>query len=252
MSSPGAKLKSQIALHQHLASRYEARFRPVTSRLYHRFWNREMLDLLQGRPLGAALDLGCGTGILGPELRTASRAIGLDLSREMLRRAQGYHGRAIGDMNALPFKDASFDTVFARGALHHSADLGSALLEVRRVLKPGGRLVAAEPREDCWLARVARRGLYRLSSDFDEQDLRFREGELCDLLAQAGLRLLASRGFGYAAYTLAGFPDKFDPLRRVPGAEFLVRGLIRLDAVIAEVPWLERVGLGILFAAEAQ
>jgi len=251
MSERGARLRTQIALHRHLAARYEARFRPVYGRLYHRFWNRLMLALLGGRPLGATLDLGCGTGILGPELRAAEPCIGLDLSREMLRLAQGYDGRINGEMNALPFAAQSFDTVFARGALHHSADLPGALREVHRVLKPGGMLIAAEPREDFWLAQVARRALYRLSGDFDPRDYRFQERELDALLGRARLRLLATQGYGYAAYTLAGFPDKFDPLCRVPGAEFLVRALIRLDSCIARVPGLERIGLGILFAAEA-
>ncbi|MEL0028934.1 MAG: class I SAM-dependent methyltransferase, partial [Perlucidibaca sp.] len=46
-----------------------------------------------------------------------------------------------GAAERLPFADASFDAVFSRYSAHHWSDLGAALREVRRVLRPGGRVV---------------------------------------------------------------------------------------------------------------
>jgi len=49
-----------------------------------------------------------------------------------------------GNAHVLPFADASFDVVYGCSILHH-LDVGAALREVRRVLRPGGRLVFSEP-----------------------------------------------------------------------------------------------------------
>ncbi|NOZ84769.1 MAG: class I SAM-dependent methyltransferase [Deltaproteobacteria bacterium] len=244
------RLKRQAELHQRLAGLYKERYEPLTSRLFHSFWNKEMLAMLKGRPLGVTLDLACGTGILARDLLGAVPIVGLDLSRKMLIQASGYDLRIIGDMGSLPFLSNSFDTVFARGALHHSADIMTALCEARRVLRPGGRLVAAEPRGDFWLVRAARHIMQSLlCKDFDEQDPSFRKAELHGMLKAAGMRLLAIQGFGYAAYAFAGFPDKFDPLSRVPAAKFLTRCLIAMDRQLCRIPVIEGIGLGILFLA---
>lgn len=57
---------------------------------------------------------------------------------------EGLHiHRVLCDMHRLPFLESSFDVVAATAALHHSPDLSALLAEVRRVLKPGGMLLAA-------------------------------------------------------------------------------------------------------------
>jgi SAM-dependent methyltransferase len=59
-----------------------------------------------------------------------------------LARACGVDAR-VGDVQALPFADASFDTVVAAWMLYHVPDLDRGLAEIARVLRPGGRLVVA-------------------------------------------------------------------------------------------------------------
>lgn len=72
----------------------------------------------------------------------------LDLSAELLARAKcRIENQAVfisGDAEALPFRNESFDLVYGCSVLHH-LDLEEALREVRRVLRPGGRLVFSEP-----------------------------------------------------------------------------------------------------------
>ncbi len=100
---------------------------------------------------GAVLDAGCGTGGLLARLR-ATRAdlglIGVEWSESACRRAAAKSGTPIarGSANALPFADASFDAVIAADLLcHRAVDPERALAELRRVLRPGGRLVVNMP-----------------------------------------------------------------------------------------------------------
>lgn len=101
-----------------------------------------------------ALDVACGTGYLAIGLARAGVARethATDLSQKMVeltkRNAAGTNVRVtLSDAERLPYADASFDLVVARGALHHVPDPLVALQEIRRVLRPGGTaLVLHEP-----------------------------------------------------------------------------------------------------------
>jgi SAM-dependent methyltransferase len=92
------------------------------------------------------LEVGCGPGEaaerIGRELD--ADVVALDLSPRMveLARSRGVVAR-VGDVQDLPFADGAFDCVLAAWMLFHVPDLDRALAEVARVLRPGGRLVAA-------------------------------------------------------------------------------------------------------------
>ena len=94
------------------------------------------------------LDVGTGPGDFPGRLRAgghAGRLVGLDQSAGMLGAASGKHPGVEfvrGDVQALPFEDASFDVLTARHMLYHVPDIAAALLEFRRVLRPGGRFLA--------------------------------------------------------------------------------------------------------------
>ena len=99
------------------------------------------------------LDAGCGSGQLAIALaERGARVTGIDLSPEMIRRARD-HGRErgvdiewrTGDVLQLADPLAVFDAIQARVLLQFVPDVAGVLRELRRVLKPGGRLLASVP-----------------------------------------------------------------------------------------------------------
>lgn len=94
------------------------------------------------------LDLGCGNGRLYQLFEGMSiDYVGLDQSEELIKKAQEKFPEvnfAVGDMRELPFPDDSYDIIYSIAVFHHLAnaeDRLKALSEIRRVLKPGGKVV---------------------------------------------------------------------------------------------------------------
>lgn len=109
----------------------------------------ERLDLGPGLTVA---DLGCGAGAdLAAMLAAGSAVIGVDLDPEMLCRAASAvpPGAALelvhGDLHEPPLPDASVDRARTDRVMQHVRDPGRVLAQARRVLRPGGRLVMAEP-----------------------------------------------------------------------------------------------------------
>ena len=101
-------------------------------------WARSLVDWPSG---GAVLDVGCGPGTHLAGL-DGVRAVGVDLSFGMAREARAHAPTAVGDAARLPFADATFDRVLALHMLYHCPDIPATVRELRRVLQPGGVLVA--------------------------------------------------------------------------------------------------------------
>lgn len=101
------------------------------------------------------LDLGTGTGAVAvrtaPLVAPGGRVVGVDISPEMLalareRATEAGHGEirfGEGRAEAIPADDATFNVVFASLSLMFAIDRAAAAREIARVLRPGGRLVAA-------------------------------------------------------------------------------------------------------------
>jgi demethylmenaquinone methyltransferase/2-methoxy-6-polyprenyl-1,4-benzoquinol methylase len=118
-------------------------------------WRRKAARALESSLIEGArvLDVACGTGDLSLVLAEAgaARIIGLDFCRPMLeiaRRKADADSRSIpfveGDALRLPFADATFDAVTIAFGLRNLAGVADGLRELRRVLKPGGRLAVLE------------------------------------------------------------------------------------------------------------
>ncbi|MCU1485133.1 MAG: SAM-dependent methyltransferase [Actinomycetia bacterium] len=141
-------------------------------------------DLLPPTGAGALLEVGCGNGLGSayladrsdlvvasdlPSVDHEAHAIGLDRPVRLFR-AVGLHAPVVGCTGErLPFADESFDTVLMVFSLEHIPDKDAALAEVRRVLRPGGRLVATVPAAAWsfvypfgWYTEMARRVLRRV------------------------------------------------------------------------------------------
>lgn len=92
------------------------------------------------------LEVGCGWGELAAWLArdTGADVVATDLSPRMVELARGHRVDArVADVQALPFEGGSFDVVVAAWMLYHVPDLDRGIAEIARVLRPGGRLVAA-------------------------------------------------------------------------------------------------------------
>lgn len=105
---------------------------------------RERLSATTG---ARVLDLGCGAGHVSFQVASlAGEVVAYDLSQQMLdvvasaaaERSLDNIRTEQGIAESLPFEDGAFDFVFSRYSAHHWRDVGQALREVRRVLKPGG------------------------------------------------------------------------------------------------------------------
>ena len=122
------------------------------------WWNRDFLDLMARRfeleRCSNMLDVGCGAGHWGRAvlalLGADTRLHGVDRQEAFLElaRAQADAKRCayvVGSAEQLPFEDASFDLVTCQTLLIHVRDPAVAIAEMKRVLRPGGMLLAAEP-----------------------------------------------------------------------------------------------------------
>lgn len=93
------------------------------------------------------LDAGCGTGRNMLEFSSLGAVEGVDASSEAIEfcRRRGLDGVREGQIEQLPFADGSFDLILATDVLEHLRDDHAALIELRRVAAPGGRLLATVP-----------------------------------------------------------------------------------------------------------
>jgi ubiquinone/menaquinone biosynthesis C-methylase UbiE len=172
----------------------------------HPVWERHCAQMATELPAGARLvvDLGCGPGNSTKHLQDAVRGkvIGIDPAPAMLARARLRDPRLAlvrGDASAIPLRDGSVDAVALHSVLYLLPDRETALREIARVLRPGGRALLLEPQKG---ARAAGRGLlralgtprwaltamlWRAMSSFYRP---LTPGELGHALEEAGLRVL--------------------------------------------------------------
>lgn len=164
-----------------------------------------------------AIDVGTGTGVI-PELLAARREfdgfdlLGLEFFDDMVAQARrrvaaGAHARRVrimqGDAHALPLPDDVVDLLLCRATLHHLADPIPALIDMARVLKPGGVAVIHDPRRDAPPDVLAAFNAMRAEVGYKPTTLaeKFTLAEAEALVVDAGLAEAAtvSSGDGLAA-----------------------------------------------------
>ncbi|QES51451.1 SAM-dependent methyltransferase [Streptomyces venezuelae] len=208
--------------------------------LVNAHYERPAMLALAGDVVGRQiLDAGCGSGPLTAALRDRGAVVtGIDTSVEMVALAR----RRLGDnadlhvadlRDPLPFADGVFDDVVASLVLHYLEDWGPTLAELRRVLRPGGRLLASvdhpfvaytiqDPRAD-YFATTS----YTFDWTFGGQSVPMRFWRrplhaMTDAFATAGFRLslISEPQPDPAARQL--FPDDFQDLSTKPCFLFFV------------------------------
>jgi len=196
-----------------------------------RAWRRRAVARLAPRDGETFLDVGCGTGDVAIEiLRQAPRAqvIGIDPAEAMLRIAEHKVGRAaLGesitfrpvDLSAADFPDASFDGLTSAFCIRNIPDRQTALAGMRRLIRPGGRVVILE------LTRPSIR-LVRLAHRFYNRCIVPLAGRLFSPRAEA---------YGYLAESIECFDDPEAILAAMSAAGFDDIAAERLTAGIVTV-----------------
>ena len=183
------------------------------------------LEVLELKEDDWLLDVGCGTGwavMQAARMVPGGRACGIDLSPGMISRANGLTdglsnvGFKVGDAESIPYPDESFDAVMCTNSFHHYSAPVRALSEMRRVLKPGGRLVIQDSdRGACLWVKL----WDLINRTFEKGHVRYYSPqEVFRLLEEAGVdraELLAAehshfrnRKLGSAIYRIRGIETK--------------------------------------------
>lgn len=120
--------------------------------IYDRFMKNDdfaRLSVIAGLPVqGRLLDAGGGTGQKSyPFLKMVTHVVIADSSMGMITRAAKKKGliTVCSETERLPFKDETFDRVIMIDALHHVSDYRETIVELWRMVRPGGRIVIEEP-----------------------------------------------------------------------------------------------------------
>lgn len=152
----------------------------------------------------SVLDVGCGEGRFTAALADAgTRAVGIDVAREPLRRAHSVRPeldlRVVAPEEAWELADASFDAVWAGETIEHVLDTAGWLSEVRRVLRPGGVLLLSTPAHGplTLLGLALSRRAFAARFDPRSDHLRFYARlSLAELLGEFGFAEIAVSSLG--------------------------------------------------------
>jgi 2-polyprenyl-6-hydroxyphenyl methylase/3-demethylubiquinone-9 3-methyltransferase len=163
---------------------------------------RRRMLLAEARAGERVLDLGCGAGRFVAALAAAGAdPVGVEVAEAALERARavapGADLRLLEPDGSIPLEHGSVDLVWCSEVLEHVADVGYLLAEVRRVLRPGGRLLVTVPYHG--RVQAAAIALTRFEAHFDPlgQHLRFfTRRSLAATLEHAGLQPRRVAGWG--------------------------------------------------------
>jgi len=189
---------------------------------------RDLLDR-HTRPGDLIADVGCGDGQVVAPWAAANerRYVGLDIARAAVARVRGagFEARLITDPPSLPLDDGSADVATVFEVLEHLVEPQALLTEVRRMLKPGGRLLVTVPNSAYWLRRIELGLLGRFNPYGDAESAQrpwrdphvrfFTRSSLTRLLGEAGFADIRAGGHGHPVFSLRTRVEATPPLRLV-------------------------------------
>ncbi|TWC34969.1 GT2 family glycosyltransferase [Pseudomonas sp. SJZ079] len=143
---------------------------------YHRY--AIALDLVEGKDV---LDVACGEGYGSFSIASVARSVvGVDISDETIKHASVTYQQSNltfcqGSAVALQFADASFDVVVSFETIEHLAEQAQMLMEINRVLRPGGVLVISSPNRPIYSEESGEHNEFHVKElDFEEFDTLLR------------------------------------------------------------------------------
>jgi SAM-dependent methyltransferase len=169
---------------------------------------------------GRILDIGSGTAPVSPDM---ARTVVADLSEEAMRNVE-CESREVTSITAMLFEPATFDIILCSEVLEHVPEDDKAVSELRRVLKPGGVLVATVPYQKRYWAE---------DDEYVAHVRRYDPGELEQKLRHAGFQEITT-------YKLAGTIDRWLTRRSLKAYQ-------KSGAVMKFPPWLLRMANTALF-----
>lgn len=151
LATPEAKRQHVRRLFHTIADRYDL-ITVLLSFGRDRAWKRRLIAAADITPDQRGLDLACGTGdITFAAAHRGARMVGVDVTHRMIelavakvRRGDATPAFLTGDMMALPFPAAAFDLVTVGYGLRNVPEIGPALDEIARILRPGGRFLSLD------------------------------------------------------------------------------------------------------------
>lgn len=220
---------SEVEVQDHSSAYYEVRYSG-----YGRRYHQDLITHLMAEAENKTLDAGCGTGFVSA-LYPSLDITGIDISEGMLAKHQGHWLKM--DAMEMSFADQSFDFILCRSLLHHLPDHRKGLGEMRRVLKPGGKITFLETNKSV-LATLIRK-LTQHGDRFSEYHHSFQDTELIQDIGSYFM-IDAIHYVGFLAYPLFGFPDiiNFQPL--IPFKSITYPLCMKLDTLLGDTPWLKR------------
>lgn len=186
------------------------------------------------KPGARVADLGCGSGTFTALLaRAGYTCVGLDISTKLIAVGRVKYPDiefVEGDIERLPFADASFDGVLLSGVVHHFPDPSRCAAEVFRVLRPQGRFIAFDPNR-----RNPFMWLYRDRASPFYSPLGVTENER-PVLAGEVAAVFERVGFAVSSHYLAGLAYRYVAS---PRARLLLPIYNLIDAAVFGLPFME-------------
>jgi ubiquinone/menaquinone biosynthesis C-methylase UbiE len=224
------KQKEIAFFDSHAAAEYDVFAPEASARLVDQFVRLSGLP-----PRARVVDLGCGSGTFTGLLRRAGYdCVGLDISGKLLevgRRKHAGIGFLQGDIEHLPFANASFDGVLLSGVVHHFPDPSACAAEVFRILRPQGRFVAFDPNRMnpfMWLYRDPASPFY--------SSLGVTENER-PVLARQVAAVFERAGFEVSSHYLSGLAYRYVASAR---ARLVLPVYNFIDAKVLGLPFMKR------------